>query len=369
MKIAINARFSGLDYIEGYGRFTNGLVKAYRELFPTDALTLLYDREPVQHFPHLPYAVKGPAARHPLLWKIWYDYRLPAMAKQAQADVLFSPDGFCSLNTKLPQVLAIHDLAFHHFPSGIPPFYRRFYQYYTPAFIRKAQQIVTVSEYSKQDILKHYPFAKGKITVIPNAVEPGFFPLHWEEKQTVKDQLTQGYDYFLYVGSIHPRKNVINLLKGFSWFKNRHKSGIKLVLAGRAWNEQEFAEQLSGYKYKDDVFQLGYVADEKLKKLMAAAYALVYPSYWEGFGLPILEAMQSGTPVICSNTSALPEITGSAAVYCSPEDAEAFGQAMGLLYKDEDHRATLIKAGLERAVAFNWEHSAQLLKEVFTRIG
>lgn len=368
MKIAINARFSGLEYVEGYGRFTNGLIHAWKDVHPHDEISLLYDREPAASIFPNPYLVKGPKARHPLLWKLWYDISLPSMAKKAKADILFSPDGFCSLTTKIPQVLAIHDLAFHHYPEGISPLYRRFYQHYTPAFIRKAKHIITVSECSKEDIIKHYPHAQGKISVIYNAADPGFIPLNWEEKERVKEEITKGFDYFLYAGAIHPRKNLINLLKGFSWFKNRHKSNLKLVLAGRAWNEQAFAAQLERYKFKDEVIQLGYAPDLLLHRLMASAYALVYPSFWEGFGLPVLEAMQSGTPVICSNTSSLPEITGGAAVYCAPNDSEAFGKAMGLLYKDEDHRSQIIKAGLERSATFSWENSAVSLREIFAGI-
>ena len=368
MKIAINARFSGLEYLEGYGRFTYGLINAWKDMQPQDEISLLYDRQPASPIHSLPYLIKGPKARHPILWKLWYDISLPLMAKKVKAEILFSPDGFCSLTSKIPQVLAIHDLAFHHFPEGISPLYRRFYQHYTPAFIRKAKHIITVSEFSKEDIIKHYPHAKEKISVIYNAADPCFTPLNWEEKDMIKEQITKGFDYFLYAGAIHPRKNLINLLKGFSWFKNRHKSNIKLVLAGRAWNEPAFVEQLKRYKFKDEVIYLGYVPDLLLPKIMASAYALVYPSYWEGFGLPVLEAMQSGTPVICSNTSSLPEITGGAAVYCAPNDPEAFGKAMGLLYKDEDHRSLIIKAGLERSTSFSWENSALTLREVFAGI-
>lgn len=368
MKIAINARFTGLEYVEGYGRFTNGLINALTVIHPQDEISLLYDRKPASHHPECACIVKGPKARHPFFWKIWYDYSLPTMAKKINADILFSPDGFCSLTTKIPQVLAIHDLAFHHYPEGINSFYRSYYQYYTPAFIQKAYHIITVSEFSKADIIRYYPQAEGKISVVYNAADPGFQPLNWEEKEMVKEQVTNGFEYFLYTGAIHPRKNMINLLKGFSWFKNRHKSNIKLVLVGRAWDEKAFGNQLERYKFKNDVIRLGYVPDAILHKIMAAAYALVYPSFWEGFGLPVLEAMQSGTPVICSNTSSLPEITNGAAVYCPPNDPEAIGKSMGLLFKDEDHRAKMIQSGLQQSSNFSWEKGAQTLRDVFTGI-
>lgn len=371
MRIAINARFAGLEQQEGYGRFTRGLLHNWDQFRPEDELFFLYDRRP-EHPLYIPGArqqTRGPMARHPLLWKIWYDISLPAMARKAKADVLFSPDGFCSLTTRIPQVLAIHDLAFLHFPQGISRLYQFYYRHYTPQFIRKAAHIITVSDYSKQDILRHYPEASGKISVIYNTADPDFKPLEWEEKEKVKEEWTNGHDFFLYAGAIHPRKNLLNLLKGFSWFKHRHKSGMKLVLAGRiAWGMEDFQELLARYKYRDDVLLTGYVSDQTLQQLMGAAYALVYPSFFEGFGRPILEAMQSSTPVICSETGALPEIAADAAVYVSPEDPEAIGKAMGLLYKDENYRAQLIRNGRNRAAFFNRDAGSGKLAEILESV-
>jgi glycosyltransferase involved in cell wall biosynthesis len=369
MKIAINARFAGQNTIEGYGRFTNGIVNAMANACPDDQFVMMYDRKPENSFIHhrnISEMVKGPAARHPLSWKFWYDVSMPSMARKSKADLVFSPDGFCSLHSSVPQVLAIHDLAFLHFPSGINSVYRSYYRHYTPRFIRKARHIVTVSEFSMHDIIAHYPQAKEKISVVYNAAEKGFRPLGWKLKDEVKEKYAGGSEYFLFAGAIHPRKNLVNLLKGFSWFKNRHRSGMKLILAGRmAWGTDEFVKLIQTYKYRDEVLTTGYVTDAELQALMGAAYAVVYPSYWEGFGLPVLEAMQSGVPVITSSNSSMPEIGGDAAVYCDPRDPEAIGKAMGLLYKDENHRSALISKGLERAAKFTWENSANTLMEIF----
>jgi glycosyltransferase involved in cell wall biosynthesis len=370
MKIAINARFAGQNTIEGYGRFTNGIVNAMANAYPDDEFVMMYDRKPensVIHNRNISEIVKGPAARHPLSWKFWYDVSMPLMARRSKADLVFSPDGFCSLHSSVPQVLAIHDLAFLHFPSGINSVYRSYYRHYTPRFIGKAKHIVTVSEFSLRDIVAHYPHAEGKISVVYNAAEKGFMPLDWKLKEGVKERYTAGSEYFLYAGAIHPRKNLVNLLKGFSWFKNRHRSGMKLILAGRmAWGTDEFVKLMQTYKYRDEVLSTGYVTDMELQQLMGAAYAVVYPSYWEGFGLPVLEGMQSGVPVITSSNSSMPEIGGDAAVYCDPGDPEGIGKAMGLLYKDENYRSVLISKGLERASMFTWENSAKKLREIFT---
>jgi glycosyltransferase involved in cell wall biosynthesis len=372
MRIAINARFAGLSQAEGYAHYTRGLVECMAELCPDDEFIMMYDRprqSSAMRGSNITEKYAGPAARHPILWKSWYDVSMPLMARKAKADVIFSPDGFCSLTTSIPQVLAIHDLSFLHFPDGISPLYRAYYRYFTPKFIRKAKHIVTVSEFSKADIVKHYPQAAGKISVIYNDAVQGFAQVDWKIREQIKEQFTGGMEYFLYTGAIHPRKNLVNLLKGFSWFKKRHQSNMKLVLAGRmAWKNDAFLQLLSTYKYRDDVLMTGYVEQEDMFRLTAGAYAALYPSWWEGFGLPVLEAMRSGIPVITSAHSAMEEVGDNAAIYVEPGDPEAWGRAMGLVFKDEAYRNVYVDRGLERAAMFSWKRSAWQLKEVFSAL-
>lgn len=372
MRIAINARFAGLSEAEGYAHYTKGLVETMAALCPDDAFILMYDR-PRQssaiHGSNIYEKYAGPVARHPILWKSWYDVSMPLMAKKVKADIIFSPDGFCSLTSSIPQVLAIHDLSFLHFPEGISSLYRAYYKHYTPRFIRKAKHIVTVSEFSKADIVKHYPEAAAKISVIYNDADKGFVPADWKEREHIKEKFTGGMEYFLYTGAIHPRKNLVNLLKGFSWFKKRHQSNMKLVLAGRmAWKNDAFIKLLSTYKYREDVLLKGYVAQEDLFQLTAGAYAALYPSWWEGFGLPVLEAMRSGIPVVTSAHSSMEEVGANAAIYVEPGDPEAWGRAMGLIFKDEAYRNVYIERGLERSAQFSWKRSALHLKEVFNAL-
>jgi glycosyltransferase involved in cell wall biosynthesis len=372
MRIAINSRFAGYYQKEGYSRFIISLVNELLKKNPQDAFLCVYDSKksiPFSNAPNVIFKSIGPRARYPLTWKFWYDISLPMVAKQFNADCLISPDGFCSLTTKIPQVVVIHDLAFLHYPQGINAIYAAYYKLFTPLFIAKAAHIVTVSEFSKADIVKHYPNAKNKISVVYNAAEKEFSPIDDTTKDLVKQKITEGKEFFLYVGAIHPRKNLINLLKGFSWFKKRYQSNMKLVLVGRmAWKNELFLKQLETYKYRNDVVVMGYVEEAKLQEIVGAAYTLVYPSYWEGFGLPVLEAMQSGVPTIIANNSSLPEIASEAGYLVDPEDPEAWGQAMGILFKDENHRNQLIQNGLLRAKDFSWESSAQKLKSIIDSI-
>ena len=368
MRIAINTRFGAYEYLEGYGRFSREISYGLATENPADDFFFYYDQKPVGNtlnFENVNPIVMGPPARHPLLWKYWYDVRIPASLSKHKAEVFLSPDGICSLNTKLPQVLVIHDLAFLHYPGFMPKSQYWFYKQYTPQFIRKAKRIITVSTFSKNDILEQYPFAKDKIDVVYNAADPAFRPISWAEKEQWKESFSGGREYFLYLGSIHPRKNLINLLKAFSGFKKRQKTNMQLIIAGRmAWQHEDFTKALSTYKFRDDVKLTGYVTQSDLVRLMGSAYALVYPSVWEGFGMPVLEAMQAGVPVICSTTSALPEIAGEAALYFDPMNPEDIGRQMAKVYKDEIARSLMIVRGLEKAGTFNWSHSCKQVREI-----
>jgi glycosyltransferase involved in cell wall biosynthesis len=368
MRIAINTRFGAYDYQEGYGRFTREISYGLAAANKDDEYYFLYDKPFPSNklsFSNVKQIVAGPPARHPLLWKYWYDLRIPRLLKKHKADIFFSPDGICSLHTKVPQVLAIHDLAFLHYPQYLPKTQQWFYQHYTPAFIRKAKKIITVSSFSRSDLIKQYPFAKDKIEVVYNAADPAFRPFTWTEKESWKDSFTEGREYFLYVGSVHPRKNLINLLKAFSGFKKRQKTNMQLVIAGRlAWQHEDFTKALSTFKFRNDVKLTGYVPPEDLVKLMGAAYALIYPSVWEGFGMPVLEAMQAGVPVLCSGTSALPEIAADAALFFDPLKSEDIGLQMAHVYKDEQARSLMIERGLTRAASFSWSQSCQQVREI-----
>jgi glycosyltransferase involved in cell wall biosynthesis len=372
MRIAINTRFSAYPYEEGYGLYIREIASRMADSEQGDRFLFLYDQPPSSPLPSHPWItqqVTGPPARHPLLWKLWYDVQVPRALRKFKADVFLSPDGICSLTTGVPQVIVIHDLAYLHYPGSLPRAQQRYYRSQTPRFIRKAKCIVTVSDCSRKDILAHYPHADGKIMVVPNAADASFVPLDWGEKERVRERFTEGKEYFLYTGSIHPRKNLINLLKAFSVFKKRQQTGMKLVLAGRlAWQHEEFTEALSRYKYRHDVILTGFLPRQDLRQLMGGAYALVYPSLWEGFGLPLLEAMQSGVPVLCSNTGALPETAADAALLFNPLDPEDISKQLSRIYIDETERSRLVERGLERCRLFSWERSSGMIREILREV-
>jgi glycosyltransferase involved in cell wall biosynthesis len=365
MNIAVNTRFLLSNTLEGYGYYLKEMLSRLVANHPEHRFIFIFDRpygnELIQAS-NITAVVAGPPARHPLLWKWWYDVRIPAILKKYKADVFLSCDGFCSLTTAIPQCLVIHDLAFLHYPSFIHRSHLLFYKRYTPKFLKKASSVVTVSQFSKDDIISKYKTDPAAIDVIYNAARSSMRPLSWQEKHSVTHEYSSGKNYFIYAGSIHPRKNLVNLLKAFSIFKKRQKSDWKLVIAGRAaWQSRKFMDSISSYKYRDDLVMTGYVDDQKLSQLVGAAYAMVYPSLFEGFGMPVIEAMQAGVPVITSKDSAMQEIGGDAALYADPTDHEDIADKMMRLYKDESLRDRLIQAGIEKAGEYDWERSAELL--------
>ena len=365
MKIAVNTRFLLKDYLEGYGYFIYETFKRITAEHPEHEFIFIFDRPYDQRFvfgSNVKAVVTGPPARHPLLWKLWYDIKVPALLRKYKADVFVSCDGFCSLGTKVPQCLMVHDLAFLHYPSLIPKSHLLYYKRYTPKMLAKAKAITTASAFSKNDIIDQYGVSADKINVVYNAAKEIFVPLTDEEKQATKAKYTGGKEYFIYAGAIHPRKNLVNLLKAFSLFKKRQQSSMKLVLTGRlAWKYDSFVKNLKTYKYRDDVLMTGYVGEEEIKKLIGSAYAMVYPSLFEGFGVPVLEAMQSDVPVITSLNSSMQEIANDAALYTDPESPADIAEKMMLLYKDEKLRSQLIEKGRLNSREYNWNQAAEHL--------
>jgi glycosyltransferase involved in cell wall biosynthesis len=371
MNIAVNTRFLLSNTLEGYGYYLKEMLSRLVADHPEHQFIFIFDRPYSTEFvqsPNITPVIAGPPARHPLLWKWWYDVRIPSLLRKYKADVFLSCDGFCSLSTSVPQCLVIHDLAFLHHPSFIYRSHLLFYKRYTPKFLKKASAVVTVSQFSKNDIVSHYKTDPSGIDVIYNAARSSMRPLTWQEKQSVTHQFTAGKNYFIYAGSIHPRKNLVNLLKAFSIFKKRQKSDWKLVIAGRAaWQSKKFMDSISSYKYRDDLVLTGYIEDQQLSQLIGAAYAMVYPSLFEGFGMPVTEAMQAGVPVITSENSAMQEIAGDAALYTDPSSHEDIADKMMRLYKDEALRDRLIQKGLEKAKEFDWDRSAKMLWQSIER--
>ena len=365
MTIAVNTRFLSGKYLEGDGYFTYETFKRITKNYPEHRFIFIFDRnfdDQLVFNSNITPVVVGSLARHPLLWRWWYDVKVPAVLRKYKADVFVSCDGFCSLTTNLPQCLVVHDFAFLHFPSFIKKSHLNFYKKYTKRFLDKANSIATVSAFSKQEIISHYKVNADKIDIVGNAAKEIFRLLNSEKKQETRDKYSNGKEYFVYAGSIHPRKNLQVLLKAFSVFKKRQQSNLKLVLAGAlAWKYKSFIKDLKTYKYKNDVVITGSLDESELVNVIGSAYAMVYMSLFEGFGMPVLEAMHCEIPVITSAGSSTEEISKGNALLADANDHEDIADKMMRLYKDEDLRNDLIKKGKLVAQEYSWEKTADLM--------
>ncbi|TNE80406.1 MAG: glycosyltransferase family 1 protein [Bacteroidetes bacterium] len=365
MNIAVNARFLLKDRLEGLGRFSHETIQRLIQQHPEHTFHLYFDRPYDQQFiygdnvvPH----VLFPPARHPYLYPIWFDWAVAYRLKKDKADVFYSPDGFLCLRTQVPSLAVIHDLAFEHFPQYVSAAGVKFYKSYFPRYARKAARIATVSEYSKADIVKTYGIAESQIDVVYNGVSETFAPASAEVQQATRAQFSEDKPYFLYVGALQPRKNIVHLLKAFDRLKASGDYPHQLVLVGRdAWQNEEMKSVFEAMQFKSEVRFTGRVSERDLIALLGSATALCYLPYFEGFGLPVAEAMRCGTPVITSPVSSLPEVGGDAALYAEPEDVDAIAQQMQKLASDEVLRASLAQKALVQASQFTWEKTADLV--------
>ncbi len=367
MRIGVNTRLLLKGKLEGIGWFTFQTLEKIVRSHPEHEFFFFFDRDYDPSFvfaSNVTPVVVHPQARHPVLFYLWFEWSLPAKLKKYNIDLFLSPDSYMSLSTKVPTCLVIHDLAFEHYPEHYVPSHRLYWTHYSPLFARKATRIATVSTYSKHDISKRYGIDENKIDVVYNGAHAEYVPLSFEEREQVKARYTDGCEYFVFAGAIHPRKNIVNLLKAFVLFKKHQRSNMKLVIVGRpAWKYDEVEELRNTMQFKDDVKWVGYMNIDELSKVMGGAYALVYASLFEGFGIPILEAMQCDVPAIVSNTSSMPEVAGDAALLVDPKDPADIAEKMHLIYKDEMLRKQLIANARMQVKKFDWNLSAERLWE------
>lgn len=365
MKIAVNARLLLPDRLDGIGRFTHETLQRITREHPEHEFVFIFDAKPNQQFNYGENVTAlsiMPPARHPLLFPLWFELSLPWLLRKIKPDLLLSPDGFLPLSSKLPSVAVIHDLNFEHYPEDLPVMVRRYYRFFFPKFAQKATRLATVSQYSKNDIATLYKIDPSKIDVVYNGSNEKFVPLSADKQQLIKNKFTAGKEYFFFVGTLHPRKNLVNLFKAFDQYKVSDEKGIKLVIAGaKMWWTEEMEEACESMRYRNEVVFTGRVSDAELSGLMASALALTYVSYFEGFGIPIVEAFRCGTPVITSNVTSMPEVAGDAALISDPFSVDSIANAMTQIAGDSELREHLKKAGTIRSYEFTWEMTAHRL--------
>lgn len=348
MRIAVNVSFFKKDYQENDQNFFFDLFLKQSQIHPKHTFIFIFDKSypsPLVFPKNVIPVVIGPEGKSPLTWRIWYNFKIPSALKKYKADI-FITEKFCSLRTSVPQMLIYPDLNFIHQPSIINKTHLRFYKKYTSRFLDKCDAIIVDSSFSKNDLMHRYQIDEQKVSVFFPNVEEGFRPLHYAEKEMIKEKYAEGHEYFIYNGIISPHQNLKNLLKAFSAFKKRQKSSMQLLIVGEPGIEyEEWLSALELYRFHAEVKVLHNVSGNEVKKIVAAAYAMVYAPFFETSYKAPLQAMAYEVPLIVADAGALPEVCGDSALYADPNDFKAIAESMMLVFKDERLRKDLIQKG------------------------
>lgn len=372
MNIAVNTRLLLKDKLEGIGWFTYETLRRITRNHPEHRFYFFFDRKFPDEFifsGNVTPAIIHPQSRHPVLWYWWFEFGVPHMLKKVSADIFISTDGFLSLRTAVKTLLVIHDIAFEHFPEHAGWLSGKYYRHYSPLFARRAARIATVSEFSRQDIISHYGISPERIDVVGNGAREAFSPKSEAEINEVKRKFGVEGEYFIYAGAIQPRKNLANLFRAFDLFKSRNPGNVKLVVAGRkAWKYREAMDAYASMANRADVIFSGHLSSRELAGLMSGGLALVYVSLFEGFGIPIIEAMNCGTPVITSSVSSMPEVAGDAALLVNPHSPAQIAEALERIHRNRHLRQSLIARGNVQKQKFSWDNTAELLWQAVQKI-
>jgi glycosyltransferase involved in cell wall biosynthesis len=355
-KLAVNTRLLQQNKLEGIGRFAFENLKRMVANHPEVEFHFIFDRAYHSDFifgKNVKAHVLSPPTRHEILQYLWFHIRLPKLLRTIKADAFFSPEAYNIPNIGIPSFNTQHDLGFVHRPSDLPKSTLKFYRKYFPIYSKNASKVFTVSEFSKTDLITHHGLSSNDIKVVYNGHE-----------HIMTGDLEQLHEqpYFLYVGSLHSRKNILHTLKGFNTYKSKYPSDKQLIIVGRKmFSDKESEAFYQNMKFKNDVVFKDYVSDSYLASYYHNAEALINLSYFEGFGIPLVEAFRHQVPVIASNCSCYPEIASDAALLINPEDVDTIANQMHLITSDKDLRKVLTEKGLDNIKRFSWDKSAKTI--------
>lgn len=363
LKVAVNTRLLLKHRMEGIARFIYETSKRMVKSHPEVEFHFLFDRpfDPSFIFEE---NVKGhvlsPQSRHPLLWYWWFEYSVYRFLEGNDMDAFFSGDMYLCLRTRVPTLYVSHDLNYLYYPDAVKRSHLKYMQRYFPRFHERADHIIAVSEFTRNDIVRQYGIDASRITVAYNDVPAGFRPFKEEEKQEIRKRFTHGNPFFIYVGSLHPRKNLERLLKAFDAFVERENSAMQLVIYGRkAFKTGGIFKTFKALSHRDQICFVDQSACA-VPDILPAAEALLYPSLFEGFGIPILEAFHSGVPVVTSSVTSMPEVAGDAALLVNPEKIEEISAALTEVLKEDVRIRLLEKARLQKG-RYSWDRSAEII--------
>lgn len=365
MKIAIDIRAAGGEKA-GKGFYTFHIVKNLLKigtkneyiLYGRDRIPGLTDENPNERVTTKLFRGKGP---------IWH-YQVLRDLKKEKIDLFFAPSSYIIpsiLPKSIKSLLTVHDLVAFLYPNTHNKKATIIEKLLLRHALKRATTVCAVSENTRRDILQRFHFPPEKIEVVSCAAGEEFRPIPKEKLKDfiVKTNLPE--KFFLAVGTLEPRKNYLNLIKAFKEVSERHPDYYLIIVGKNGWDFEKIYAAIKENYLSKKVHVLGYLSNKSLVNLYSLATALVFPSFYEGFGMPPLEAMQCGCPVIASHTSSLPEVVGDAAILINPESPEQITAAMLKIIKDPDLRQQLREKGLVQAKKFSWEDSAKKLLKIF----
>lgn len=368
LRVAVDARLNAYR-IGGIPQYTAQLVATLAEHYPADTYILLEHRK-----------AKRPVAtaaniEHRRLWtpphNRWEQRALPLELRRIDADLLHMPDFIPPIRRRIPAVITVHDLAFLHYPEILDDDAKRYYAQIDQA-VRSADVIIAVSDATAKDLQEVLSVPPERITVIPEAASPFFTPLELgpDEERVVNDVPLRPGSFVLFVGTIEPRKNLETLLRAL--VQARGTEGcrdMKLVIAGtRGWLDAPIFQLIDDLRLGHAVAAVGGVERDDLRWLYNASRFYVQPELYSGFGLPVLEAMQCGAPVVAADTSALPEVVGDAGVLVPPTDVDRWAEGLQSLWTDAGVRADYRMRGFARAAGYTWERAARETRALYAQI-
>jgi glycosyltransferase involved in cell wall biosynthesis len=371
MRILLDARTVGREF-SGVGNYVQELVRAFSRvdvdheyLLGVHGPSVVLRDAPLDgrfRFVDLPFSHES----HPL-GDLWEEFVLPRRARREHVDVLHGPAFLVPTRvTGVPTVVTIHDLVAFTHPETVPWKYALYMRRLIRRAVRAADRVIAVSEHVRADLERRLRVPERKLVAIPHGVSDEFRPAGEADVARVRERFGLRRPYVLFVGNLEPRKNLPGLLRAFRAVRDRMPEPIDLVVSGKiAWKSGALLTELRAEDLAGSVHLTGYVRSADLPALYTGASVFAFPSFWEGFGFPVLEAMSCGTPVVTSNVSSLPGVAGDAALLVDPRDTDAIAEAIALVLADHAMRDELVRRGREHVRGFQWERTAMATLDTY----
>lgn len=381
MKIAFESQLLMEEEKTGIGWVADGILRQLRQQRPEDVMQLNYFKlrnrsagrpASIEEYVQLGFQDRCAFFSFSLYRIVWNLLPIPySWFFGKDTDVTLFFNYYIPPGGKGKCITIFHDMAYKVFPETVRSRTKMMLDSNMEQACRRADAILTVSEFSKSEILKYFPVDPDKITVMPLGIRTERFHIGYteEQKAAVRDQYHLPEEYLLYLGTLEPRKNIVRLVEAYGALKQKKPDIPPLILAGRkGWMYDSIFVRIQELGLEDSVWSTGYVDNEAVPILIAGAEAFLFPSIYEGFGMPPLEAMACGTPVLTSQVSSLPEVAGDCAVLVDPFSVESIEEGIRQLVENPALRRELSEKGRKRAAQFTWNRSAGIVSDVMKRL-